>query len=119
MRQNLNCTRVSLFAIALSLAAFLPWAGDPAVAATGVAELLADQPAESLAAKLQPAEVPAAEGIDHRTFGAEGRGSRHGLGGDHRVERPTDARLETCRRTDHRAMGVPRRGPRRRRLLRH
>ncbi len=62
MRQNLNCKRVSLFTIALSLAAFLPWASDPAVAAD-VAKLLADQPAESLIAKLQPAEVPAAEGI--------------------------------------------------------
>ena len=63
MRQNLNCTRVSLVTIALSLAALLPWASDPAVAAADVAELLADQPAESLVAKLQPAEMPAAEGI--------------------------------------------------------
>jgi len=63
MRQNLNGTRVSLVTIALCLAALLPWASDPAVAAAGVAELLADQPAESLVAKLQRAQMPAAEGI--------------------------------------------------------
>ena len=63
MRQNLNGTRVSLVTIALSLAALLPWASDPAVAAADVAELLADQPAESLVAKLQRAQMPAAEGI--------------------------------------------------------
>ena len=40
----------------------MSWADDPAVAAADVAKLLADQPAESLVAKLQPAEVPAVEG---------------------------------------------------------
>ncbi|MCU0875849.1 MAG: hypothetical protein MUE50_26245 [Pirellulaceae bacterium] len=63
MRQNLNCPRVSSFTIAIFLAALLRWAGDPAPAAADVAELLAGQPAESLIAKLQLAEVAAAEGI--------------------------------------------------------
>lgn len=62
MQQNLNCRRVVFWAIALPLAAVLPWAGDPAVAASDVAELFSGVPAETLLAKLEPAEAPAVEG---------------------------------------------------------
>ncbi len=62
MRQNLNGMRASLLVIAVSLAALLPGASDRAVAADGVAELLAEQPAGTLITKLQPAEMPVAEG---------------------------------------------------------
>ncbi len=53
---------------------FLPWASDPAVAAADVSKLLADQPAESLVAKLQPAEVPAVGGaaIERSAFKVDG-----------------------------------------------
>lgn len=62
MQQNLNCKRVVFWAIALPLAAVLSWAGDPAVAAPQVEELFSNLPAETLLAKLQPAEAPAVEG---------------------------------------------------------
>lgn len=62
MQQNLNCRRVIFWAIALPLAAVLPSAGNPAVAASDVAELFSDLPAETLLAKLEPVETPAVEG---------------------------------------------------------
>ena len=63
MRMSLYFTPRSLLAVVLFLLSFVPSAGNPAVAASNVAELLGDQPAGTLAAKLQPTEVPAVEGI--------------------------------------------------------
>ena len=61
MRQHLDRKTDFRLAIVLSVAAFLPGAGRPAVAASDIAELLAGQAPETLAGKLQAAEAPSVE----------------------------------------------------------
>jgi len=63
MRQHADRTAALPLAVIFSLAAFVSGACRPAVAASDDVELLAGQPPETLAGKLEPSELPGVPGL--------------------------------------------------------